>query len=93
MMKEKTPIEKTPQYSELNTRFTSFLLDFRKEKLAKQLAGDDENRDDIINGNFQSFKAQMTEGLELTDYDLDRIHRRVLAVLFRSETSSLLQDE
>lgn len=70
-----------------------FSLDFRKEKLAQQLAGDDKNRDEITRGDFQSFKARMTEGLELTDYDLDRIHRRVLSLLLRPEEGSVLQDE
>lgn len=92
-MKNKSPIEESPQYSELNARFSHFLLDFRKEKLAQQLAGEDKNRDEITRGDFQSFKAQMTEGLELTDYDLDRIHRRVLSVLLRPEAGSVLQDE
>ncbi|WP_209509890.1 MULTISPECIES: hypothetical protein [unclassified Ruegeria] len=92
-MKNKSPIEESPQYSELNARFSRFLLDFRKEKLAQQLAGNDKNRDEITRGDFQSFKARMTEGLELTDYDLDRIHRRVLSVLLRPEAGSVLQDE
>lgn len=92
-MRQKTSLEESPQYTELNTRFSRFLLGFRKAKLAKQLAGEDENSDDLTHGDFQSFKAQMTEGLELTVYDLDRIHHRVLTVLRRSQAGSVQQDE
>ncbi len=92
-MKNKTSLEESPRYTELNARFSRFLLGFRKEKLAKQLAGEDENSNEITRGDFQSFKARMTEGLELTDYDLNRIHYRVLAVLRRTQEGSVLRDE
>ncbi|WP_170518597.1 hypothetical protein [Ruegeria atlantica] len=92
-MKNKSPIEESPQYSELKARFSRFLLDFRKENLAKQLAGEDESSDDITLGDFQSFKARMTEGLELTEYDLDRIHHRVVTVLCRPQAGPVQQDE
>lgn len=60
----------------ITERLSKFLNDFRKNKTARELIGNDERSGDFDVGDFKAFAEELSAGIELTSRDKHRIWER-----------------
>lgn len=69
-------------------RLTEFLLELRKNKLAKEFIGDDENSVDLGLNEFDDVADELSEGMDLTWEDRRRIRDRAENLVQRWKVAS-----
>lgn len=74
----------------LTHRFTEYLKNLRKTRLAEELIGDDEHSADLGKDDFDKVACELSDGVLLTWNDKQRIKNRVQRILqHRTEASGL----
>lgn len=74
----------------LTHRFTEYLKNLRKTRLAEELIGDDEHSADLGKDDFDKVACELSDGVLLTWDDKRRIKNRVQRILqHRTEASGL----
>lgn len=74
----------------LARRFTEYLKNFRKSRLANEFIGDDEHSADLGGDDFDKVACELSDGVVLTWDDKRRIKNRVQCILHhRAEASGL----
>jgi len=72
----------------IKARLTKFLLDLRSRKLAKELVGDDERSESLDSDNLTSLADELSDGVELTWGDDNRINTRIARLSARRKAAS-----